>query len=74
MALSSALPPLLQPVQVLMLVWDDKTNNQGLHPGLMATHDQETFDFFKGTAVRCALAPREGGTEDTLMQVSTNLF
>jgi phospholipase D1/2 len=52
-----------------MLVWDDKTNNQGLHPGLMATHDQETFAYFKDTEVRCELAPRDGGTEDTFLQV-----
>lgn len=25
----------------------------------MGTHDMETFNFFKGTRVRCALAPRE---------------
>jgi hypothetical protein len=29
-------------VQVLLLVWDDTTNNSGLHSGVMATHDQET--------------------------------
>jgi hypothetical protein len=27
--------------------------------GVMGTHDMETFNFFKGTRVRCALAPRE---------------
>ncbi len=55
--------------QVLMLVWDDASNNLGLHPGLMATHDQETFKYFKGTAVKCVLCPRQGGTEDSIMQV-----
>lgn len=34
-------------VNVLLLVWDDTTNNLGLHSGLMATHDQETFSYFK---------------------------
>jgi hypothetical protein len=34
-------------VQVLLLVWDDTTNNMGLHSGLMATHDQETLEYFK---------------------------
>jgi hypothetical protein len=34
-------------MQVLLLVWDDTTNNMGLHSGLMATHDQETLEFFK---------------------------
>jgi len=50
-------------------VWDDASNNLGLHPGLMATHDQETFAYFKGTPVKCVLAPRQGGTEDSLLQV-----
>ncbi len=27
--------------------------------GVMGTHDMETFNFFKGTRVHCALAPRE---------------
>jgi phospholipase D1/2 len=56
-------------LQVLLLVWDDKSNNSGLHPGLMATHDQETYEYFKDTGVVCLLCPREGGTEDTLLQV-----
>jgi hypothetical protein len=52
------------------MVWDDATNNMGLHSGLMATHDQETFTFFKDTKVRCFLCPRAGGTEDSYFQVS----
>lgn len=109
--------------QVLLLVWDDASNNLGLHPGLMvrrgargrsvrmhmgahsrrqrackrehvrahkthstpethkqhnraaphptpqATHDQETYHFFKGTKVRCVLCPRQGGSEDSMLQV-----
>lgn len=55
--------------QVLLLVWDDASNNLGLHPGLMATHDQETYAFFKGSKVKCVLCPRQGGSEDSLMQV-----
>jgi phospholipase D1/2 len=58
-----------QGVNVLMLVWDDTTNNYGLHSGLMATHDQETYDFFKETEVHCVLCPRQGGTEDSYLQV-----
>lgn len=35
----------------------------------MATHDQETFVFFKDTKVKCLLCPRQGGEEDSLLQV-----
>jgi phospholipase D1/2 len=52
-----------------MLVWDDTTNNYGLHSGLMGTHDQETLAFFKDTGVTCVLCPRQGGEEDTVLQV-----
>jgi hypothetical protein len=43
-------------VQVLLLVWDDTTNNMGLHSGLMATHDQETLEYFKVTAAAATAA------------------
>lgn len=56
-------------MQVLLLVWDDTTNNLGLHSGLMGTHDQETLNFFKDTGVTCVLCPRQGGEEDTMLQV-----
>lgn len=58
-------------VQVLMLVWDDQTNNYGLHSGLMSTHDQDTLNYFKGTAVTCLLCPRQGSEEDSYLHVST---
>ncbi|EHA8591706.1 phospholipase D alpha 1 [Cocos nucifera] len=55
-------------VQVLMLVWDDRTS-LGLGPlrkdGVMATHDQDTSSYFHGTGVHCILCPRnpdEGGS------------
>ncbi|GBF94843.1 phospholipase D gamma [Raphidocelis subcapitata] len=78
-ACAEAVPPLGQlllkkageGVKVLMLVWDDASNNLGLHPGLMATHDNETFQFFKGTAVKCVLCPRQGGSEDSIVQSFT---
>ena len=35
----------------------------------MATHDQETAAFFKGSEVHCVLCPRQGGTEDSYLQV-----
>ncbi|KAI5019994.1 hypothetical protein ZWY2020_044882 [Hordeum vulgare] len=48
-------------VRVLMLVWDDRTS-LGLGPirrdGLMATHDEDTATYFRGTGVRCILCPR----------------
>lgn len=52
-----------------MLVWDDTTNNMGLHAGVMATHDQDTYSYFKGTEVTCVLCPRQGGEEDSILQV-----
>lgn len=52
-------------------MWDDRSNNLGLHPGLMATHDQETFAYFRHTEVTCVLCPREGGMEETYLQVIT---
>ncbi|XP_010923204.1 phospholipase D alpha 1 [Elaeis guineensis] len=55
-------------VRVLMLVWDDRTS-LGLGPlrkdGVMATHDQDTSSYFRGTGVHCILCPRnpdEGGS------------
>lgn len=61
-------------VQVLMLVWDDQTNNYGLHSGVMATHDQETLNYFKGTAVTCVLCPRQGSEEDSYLTVNTDMW
>jgi hypothetical protein len=52
-----------------MLVWDDQSNNLGLYSGLMGTHDEETLAYFKGTKVKCVLCARQGGAEDSLMQV-----
>jgi hypothetical protein len=54
-----------------MLVWDDQTNNYGLHSGVMNTHDQDTLNYFKGTAVTCVLCPRQGSEEDSYLHVST---
>ncbi|EFJ26601.1 hypothetical protein SELMODRAFT_441825 [Selaginella moellendorffii] len=46
-------------VRVLMLVWDDRTSIPIVRmDGLMATHDQETLDYFRGTQVKCLLCPR----------------
>jgi hypothetical protein len=57
-------------VQVLLLVWDDTTNNMpGLGPGVMGTSDEKTNAYFKDTEVCCVLCPRQGGVEDSYLQV-----
>ncbi|CAK8568631.1 unnamed protein product [Lathyrus sativus] len=51
-------------VNVLMLVWDDRTSVPGFKDdGLMGTHDQETAYYFRDTKVHCVLCPRnpDGG-------------
>ncbi|XP_073135995.1 phospholipase D alpha 1-like [Henckelia pumila] len=62
-------------VIVLMLVWDDRTSVRELKKdGLMATHDQETKDYFQNTNVRCVLCPRnpdDGNSSFQGFQVST---
>eukprot|EP00882_Tetradesmus_deserticola_P025421 GHRQ01027922.1.p1 GENE.GHRQ01027922.1~~GHRQ01027922.1.p1 ORF type:complete len:406 (+),score=151.50 GHRQ01027922.1:296-1513(+) len=58
-----------QGVGVLLLVWDDTTNNMpGLGPGVMGTSDEKTNAYFKDTEVTCVLCPRQGGVEDSLLQ------
>lgn len=57
-----------------MLVWDDKSNNYPLPiAGVMGTHDNETYAYFKGSKVVCLLCPRQGGTEDSYLQVRLRL-
>ncbi|XP_073292022.1 phospholipase D alpha 1 [Primulina huaijiensis] len=62
-------------VKVLMLVWDDRTSVGLLKKdGLMATHDEETEQFFQGTDVNCVLCPRnpdDGGSFVQDLQIST---
>ncbi|KAL5729610.1 phospholipase D [Ranunculus cassubicifolius] len=62
-------------VRVLMLVWDDRTSVDVLKKdGLMATHDEETANFFDGCDVECVLCPRDpddGGSIIQDLQVST---
>lgn len=64
-----------QGVRVLMLVWDDRTSVGLLKKdGLMATHDEETEQFFQGTEVNCVLCPRnpdDGGSIVQNLQIST---
>ncbi|RDX91849.1 Phospholipase D alpha 1, partial [Mucuna pruriens] len=62
-------------VKVLMLVWDDRTSVSLLKKdGLMATHDEETAQFFNDTEVHCVLCPRnpdDGGSIVQDLQIST---
>ncbi|XP_022714828.1 phospholipase D alpha 1 [Durio zibethinus] len=62
-------------VRVNMLVWDDRTSVGLLKKdGLMATHDEETENFFKETDVNCVLCPRnpdDGGSFVQDLQIST---
>ncbi|ESQ32074.1 hypothetical protein EUTSA_v10003659mg [Eutrema salsugineum] len=56
-------------VTVLMLVWDDRTSNEAFkRDGLMMTHDQETYDYFKNTKVRCVLCPRNPDNGGSIVQ------
>ena len=41
------------------MVWSEKTSGTTVEKGFMNTHDMETFNLFKNTKVKCALAPRE---------------
>ncbi|XP_043700974.1 phospholipase D alpha 1 isoform X2 [Telopea speciosissima] len=62
-------------VRVLMLVWDDRTSVGLLKKdGLMATHDEETANYFHDTDVHCVLCPRnpdDGGSIVQSLQIST---
>ncbi|CAK9170402.1 unnamed protein product [Ilex paraguariensis] len=56
-------------VNVLMLVWDDRTSVEALKKdGLMATHDKETRDYFQNTKVRCVLCPRNPDDGKSIFQ------
>ncbi|KAL6845379.1 hypothetical protein ACP4OV_024874 [Aristida adscensionis] len=57
-------------VRVLMLLWDDRTSSSGLlkRDGLMATHDKETANYFRGTDVCCVLCPRNPDDSGSIVQ------
>ena len=48
-----------QGVKVLIMTWNDKSNDGGLLDGMMGTHDEDTKEFFAGTGVICANVPRD---------------
>ncbi|KAF6982928.1 hypothetical protein CFC21_001249 [Triticum aestivum] len=56
-------------VRVLMLVWDDRTSVGVLKKdGLMATHDEETMNYFQDTDVHCVLCPRDPDDSGSFVQ------
>ncbi|KAF9590320.1 hypothetical protein IFM89_033738, partial [Coptis chinensis] len=56
-------------VRVLMLIWDDRTSVSSLKKdGLMATHDQETANYFLNTAVHCVPCPRNPDDGRSIIQ------
>ncbi|KAG0604783.1 hypothetical protein M758_9G007300 [Ceratodon purpureus] len=55
-----------QGVRVRLMIWDDKTSHDFTivkTEGVMNTHDEETKNYFRGTAVRCVLASRYGASK-----------
>ncbi|CAM6118209.1 unnamed protein product [Calypogeia fissa] len=56
-------------VRVNLLVWDDKTSIGFLNSdGLMATHDQDTLNYFQGSNVNCILCPRNPDDSLSIIQ------
>lgn len=56
-------------VRVLMLVWDDRTSVGLLKKdGLMGTHDEDTLNYFEGSAVNCVLCPRNPDNGQSFVQ------
>ncbi|KAA8535098.1 hypothetical protein F0562_030101 [Nyssa sinensis] len=56
-------------VRVLMLVWDDRTSFKIVKKnGYMATHDEETADFFRNSEVHCVLCPRNPDDGRSIVQ------
>ncbi len=46
-------------VTVNLLVWDDRTSIEYVHPaGIMGTHDENTEEYFQDSKVNCFLCPR----------------
>ncbi|XP_074264857.1 phospholipase D beta 1-like [Silene latifolia] len=57
-------------VRVLLLIWDDPTSRrfcQFTTDGLLATGDEQTYQFFKGSSVHVILCPRSGGKGHSLI-------
>lgn len=62
-------------VRVLMLVWDDRSSVGELKKdGVMATHDQDTAEYFRGSGVHCVLCPRNPDVGESYVQVQRTGF
>ncbi|EPS60466.1 hypothetical protein M569_14336, partial [Genlisea aurea] len=58
-----------QGIRVLVLIWDDRTSVPLLKKdGLMDTHDQDTFEYFKDSEVHCVLCPRNPDNGRSVIQ------
>ncbi|KAH0467031.1 hypothetical protein IEQ34_004269 [Dendrobium chrysotoxum] len=56
-------------VRVLMLVWDDRSSvGEFKKDGVMATHDQDTAEYFRDSGVRCVLCPRNPDVGESYVQ------
>ncbi|KAL8492798.1 hypothetical protein ACS0TY_024116 [Phlomoides rotata] len=56
-------------VVVLMLVWDDRTSHKLLKKdGLLATHDEDTRNYFVNSKVHCVLCPRNPDDGRSIIQ------
>ncbi|KAJ3677188.1 hypothetical protein LUZ60_002912 [Juncus effusus] len=56
-------------VTVLVMAWQDRTSMSFLgNPGLMETHDEETYTFFEESKVKCFLCPRNADKSLTAVQ------
>ncbi|BFI07992.1 phospholipase D1/2 [Marchantia polymorpha subsp. ruderalis] len=58
-------------VRVNILVWDDRTSNVLYSKGKMATHDNDTFDYFQNTKVNCILCKRR--TDRSALSITQSL-
>ncbi|XP_057516724.1 phospholipase D gamma 1-like [Amaranthus tricolor] len=57
-------------VRVLLLIWDDPTSRKiftHTTEGMLATDDEVTYKFFKGSSVHVVLCPRSGGKGHSLL-------
>lgn len=46
-------------VKVLVMTWNEKSNDQGLMSGMMGTHDEDTAKYFQDSDVVVANVPRQ---------------
>ena len=56
--MACTLPFLSLKVRVLVMTWNEKSNDTGLLEGMMGTHDEKTVEYFRGTDVFCYNAQR----------------